>query len=128
MAEKTEKRPVIRIPSPRRLSRRGQRSEYYDRIASRLRWTKIILAAAVFVFMIGMFWIYRGEITVENIKFTYAENARSGVPAMKNNAAEMCRAGLYFENVRKLTVRNVTVEGCVGDEVTARSVACFTEE
>ena len=68
------------------------------------------------------------EITVENIKFTYAENAKSGVPAMKNNAEEMCRAGLYFDNVRKLTVRNVTVEGCVGDEVTAHNVALFTEE
>lgn len=68
------------------------------------------------------------EITVDNIKFTYAENAKSGVPAMKNNAEEMCRAGLYFDNVRKLTVRNVTVEGCVGDEVTAHNVALFTEE
>lgn len=62
------------------------------------------------------------EITVENIKFTYDENAREGIPAMKNNAVKLCRSGMYFDNVRRLTVRNVSIEGCVGEPITAEHV------
>ena len=68
------------------------------------------------------------EITVENIKFTYDPDAQAGFPAMRNNAEEMCRQGLYFDNVRKLTVRNVSVEGCVGSEITAHNVGELIEE
>ncbi len=62
------------------------------------------------------------EITVENISFTYAPDAREGFPAMKNNAVKMCRAGMYFDNVKKLTVRNVSVEGCDGVELMTHNV------
>lgn len=62
------------------------------------------------------------EITVENIKFTYDENAQDGVPAMKNNAEKLCRSGMYFDNVRKLTVKNIEIEGCVGEPLTANHV------
>ena len=62
------------------------------------------------------------EISVENISFTYDPNAKEGVPAMKNNAVKMSRAGMYFDNVRKLTVKNVNIEGCVGDELIVNNV------
>ena len=62
------------------------------------------------------------DITVENIKFTYDPEAQPGVPAMRNNAEKMCRAGMYFDNVKKLTVRNIQVEGCDGDELLVHNV------
>ena len=62
------------------------------------------------------------EITVENISFTYAPDAKEGVPAMKNNAEKMCKAGMYFDSVRKLTVKNVSVTGCDGDELMTQNV------
>lgn len=62
------------------------------------------------------------EITVENIIFTYDPDAKEGVPAMKNNAEKMCRAGMYFDNVRKLTVKNVSVTGCDGKELMTHNV------
>ena len=55
------------------------------------------------------------DITVENIKFTYDPNAKPDFPSMKNNNVEMCRAGLYFDNVKKLTVRNIDISGNDGD-------------
>ncbi|MBQ4465795.1 MAG: glycoside hydrolase family 28 protein [Oscillospiraceae bacterium] len=69
-----------------------------------------------------------GEITVENLLFTYADDAVSGVPAMKNNAVEMCRAGMYFDNVGKLTIRNVTVSGCEGEELLLQNVGTLIKE
>jgi polygalacturonase len=68
------------------------------------------------------------EITVENIDFTYDPDAKEGVPAMKNNAVKMRRAGMYFDNVRKLTVRNVSVDGCDGEELETHNVGELIKE
>ena len=68
------------------------------------------------------------EITVENISFTYDPDAVEGVPAMKNNAVKMRKAGMYFDNVGKLTVRNVSVTGCDGEELTAHNVGELIRE
>ena len=68
------------------------------------------------------------DITVENIRFTYDENAVSGRPAMKNNAVNMCRAGMYFDNVRRLTVRNVELIGNEGEPILISNVSEFIKE
>lgn len=68
------------------------------------------------------------EVTVENIRFTYDPDAKPGVPAMRNNAEQMCRAGMYFDNVKKLTVKNVSVTGCDGDELMAHNVGELIRE
>ena len=132
MAEKTEKRPVIRIPSPRRLSRRGQRSEYYDRIASRLRWTKIILAAAVFVFMIGMFWIYRGEITVENMRYlarylnTDSPEYTGNYRTIYFNASNKIQIGSYKGEVAVADEKSVTLYNMLGNATLSYPINCRT--
>ncbi len=63
-----------------------------------------------------------GEITVENIKFTYDENAEPSFPSMRNNNQEMCRAGMYFDNVKKLTVKNIEISGNDGEALMANHV------
>ncbi len=68
------------------------------------------------------------EITVENIKFTYDPDAKPGYPSMKNNNVQLCRAGMYFDNVRRLTVKNVTVDGCDGEELMAQNYEELTKE
>ena len=65
------------------------------------------------------------EINVENICFTYDPNAKEGVPAMKNNAVKLCRSGMYFDNVKKLTIKNVSIEGCTGEKITKNNVESF---
>ena len=41
---------------------------------------------------------------------------------MKSFMDEVCKMGMYFDNVETLTISNVTVEGAVGDEIIANHV------
>lgn len=68
------------------------------------------------------------EITVENIKFTYDPEAKPGVPAMRNHAEKMCRAGMYFDNVKRLTVKNIDISGNDGEVLIADHVGTLVQE
>lgn len=59
------------------------------------------------------------EVVFSDCTFKFAENAKPGIPIMKNFAKEECRLGLYMDNVRRIKIRNTTVEGCVGDKIVA---------
>ncbi len=62
------------------------------------------------------------EITVENISFTYSPDAKPGKPAMRNYAEEFLRGGMYFDNVKKLNIKDVTVTGADTDPLIAKNV------
>ena len=62
------------------------------------------------------------SITFDNIHFTFAENAAPGKPIMKNFMEDVCKMGMYFDNVETLVLNNVSVEGAEGDEVIANHV------
>lgn len=62
------------------------------------------------------------SITLENIDFTFAENARPAVPIMQNFAVPVCKLGMYFDNVETLNIDNVTVKGADGDDLIYRNV------
>ena len=66
------------------------------------------------------------EVTLENVRVSFAQDARPGIPSMFTNAPERCRLGLYFNNVRRVTLQNVTVEGQLGDAVVAMGVESLT--
>ncbi len=68
------------------------------------------------------------EITVEDIKFTYDPDAKPGYPSMRNNNVLRCKAGMYFENVNKLTVRNIDIEGNDGEPLMAINVGTLVKE
>ncbi len=57
------------------------------------------------------------EVELENIRITFAKDAKPAVPAMQNFAKKRCRLGLYLDNVRKIRIRNVTVEGADGKKL-----------
>lgn len=59
------------------------------------------------------------EVAFANCDFLFAEDAKPGVPIMKNFAKEECRLGLYLDNVKKIKIRNVRVEGALGDKLIA---------
>ena len=69
-----------------------------------------------------------GSVTIENVSFTFKEDASSGRPAMMDFINEECRRGLYFNGVRKVWLKNVTMEGQVGDRVTAVNVEGVIDE
>lgn len=59
------------------------------------------------------------RVEFENISVKFAENSQPGIPAMQNFAEKRCRLGLYLDNVREISLKNVKVEGAVGDKVIA---------
>jgi len=63
-----------------------------------------------------------GSITIENVHFTFKPDASSGHPAMMSYIDEECKRGLYFNCVEKVILKNVTMSGQDGDEVTALNV------
>ena len=63
-----------------------------------------------------------GSVTIENVSFTFKEDASSGHPAMMSYIDEECKRGLYFNCVRKVCLKNVSMTGHVGEKVTALNV------
>ena len=69
-----------------------------------------------------------GSVTIENVSFSFKEDASSGRPAMMDYIEEECRRGLYFNGVRRVRLKNVTVTGQLGDRVIAVNVDEVVEE
>ena len=63
-----------------------------------------------------------GEVALENVRVTFSEEARPGVPSMFTNAPEHCRLGLWFENVKRVKLKNDVIEGQAGDAILTRGV------
>ncbi len=63
-----------------------------------------------------------GSVAIENVHFTFQENAAPGLPAMMASAEELCRRGLYFNCVKKVTLKNVTMSGQDGQRLITRNV------
>lgn len=68
------------------------------------------------------------SITVENVSFTYSENARPAKPAMREFMEEFLRVGMYFDNVDKLTVKDVSVKGASGEALITNHVKTLKSE
>ena len=58
-----------------------------------------------------------GEITLENVHFGFKKDAKPFKPAMLEFVRDYCREGLYIDNVKKVTLKNVTFDGVEGDHI-----------
>ncbi len=63
-----------------------------------------------------------GSISIENVRFTFKEDASSGHPAMMSYIDEECKRGLYFNSVKKISLKNVTMEGQDGPMIITQNV------
>ena len=63
-----------------------------------------------------------GSVTIENVRFTFKEDASSGHPAMMDYIDKECRRGLYFNGVKSVHLKNVTMAGQIGDRLIAINV------
>lgn len=63
-----------------------------------------------------------GSVTLENVNFTYKEDASSGFPAMMSYIDKECKRGLYFNSVKQVHLKNVTISGQDGEPITALNV------
>lgn len=66
-----------------------------------------------------------GEVVMKNVSISFADEAKSGVPAMLCGIEEMSKRGVIAENVSRLVLENVSIEGAEGSDVTCNSVDFF---
>lgn len=69
-----------------------------------------------------------GSVTIENANFTFKEDASTGRPAMMDYIENECKRGLYFNCVRKVSLKNVTMSGQDGDRLITVNVDEVTDE
>lgn len=62
------------------------------------------------------------EIIMKNVSVTYAENPKCDVPAMSAGIEACSRKGIFANNVKKLVLENVSVNGQEGEEMTLLGV------
>ena len=68
------------------------------------------------------------RVNFENVCIDFAADAKPFVPAMQNDAVPRLKLGLYMNNVREVSVRNVTVRGAVGGALVCENCGDVTAE
>ncbi|MBQ9824624.1 MAG: glycoside hydrolase family 28 protein [Solobacterium sp.] len=68
------------------------------------------------------------RVEFENISVSFADDAQPAVPAMQEFAQERCRLGLYLDNVREISLKNVKIEGADGEKVIANHYETISHE
>ena len=67
-------------------------------------------------------------VTFENVRVSFDPNAKPDIPAMQNFAQARCRLGLYFENVSRVRLKNVRLQGVAGEAVIAEACGSVEKE
>ena len=68
------------------------------------------------------------EIEISNVEFTFTDNAEKGHPAMMLDVEECSQSGLYFHNVKKVKMHNVSITGVKGEKVILNNVSEILED
>ena len=69
-----------------------------------------------------------GSVTIENVSFTIKDDAEEGQPAMMDFVPKECKRGLYFNHVKQIKLKNVTMSGQEGDRLITINVDEVTDE
>lgn len=62
------------------------------------------------------------QVDMENVHITYAKDAVPGTAAMMQGCERTCRKGIFARNIKKLTMKNVVIEGCDGEPLDIEAV------
>ncbi len=57
------------------------------------------------------------RITIDNVSFTFKEDATEGFPAMMCDIEKQRKLGLYFNGVKNVDIKNVTMSGQDGEKI-----------
>ena len=68
-----------------------------------------------------------GEVNIENVSFTFKEDAEWGRPAMMDYVEQERKRGLYFNYVRRVNLKNVSLQGQDGDRLITVNVDEVTD-
>lgn len=68
------------------------------------------------------------HIEMKNVRIAFAEDAEASVPAMCEGAAMCRKCGIILENVEKVTLSGVTIEGCEGERLIITNVGQLSDD
>ena len=68
------------------------------------------------------------SIDINNVKFSYSKNPKSGIPAMMDGLAPMAGKGLIFNYVNNVNINNVSFEGLNDKEIDTFEVGNLTRK
>lgn len=68
------------------------------------------------------------SVAFENVKIAFEPLAEAGYPDMKEKNEKVCRAGLLFDFVESVSLKNVTLSGISGERVLTRGVGKIADE
>ena len=68
------------------------------------------------------------EVVFDGVTVRFKDDAKPGMPIMENFARECLRLGLYLENVRRVVLRDVRIEGAIGTPVVTRNCETVVRE
>ena len=68
------------------------------------------------------------SITLENVDFSFSEDAKTDFPAMCDNIERYSCAGMIFRQVRSLTLKNVSLNGIRGERLITSAVGSIEEK
>lgn len=66
------------------------------------------------------------KVVMENVRFTFCDNAATGMPAMMDNMDEVSRMGVYVNHVKEFILENVTIEGQKGEALLINNIERMT--
>ena len=69
-----------------------------------------------------------GEVNIENVSFTFKPDAEIGRPAMMDYVDPVRKLGLYFNQVKRVNLRNVTMSGQDGQRLITMNVDEVSDE
>lgn len=62
------------------------------------------------------------NLLVENVYISFSEEALADYPAMMLNCEKVKKQGFYVENVKKLTIKNLTVKDFIGEKIIKNNI------
>ncbi len=68
------------------------------------------------------------QVSMHNVHITFAEDAEAGEAAMADGRPLVKKLAIYAENVKKIDLHNVKIEGYEGERLQLANVESFEEE
>ena len=66
------------------------------------------------------------EVVLENVSFSFKEDAKPFEPAMLDGIKEYCKGGLYVDYVENVVLKNVTFDGVDGENIIKKNCGKIT--
>ena len=66
------------------------------------------------------------EVVIENVSFSFKQDAKPFKPAMLEFVRDYCKEGIYIDNVENVVLKNVTFDGVEGEHIIQKNCGKVT--